>query len=57
MIDFDVVTGPNPTAKPSEPALKRAPAAPAKQVPATLPRAALLPRTPSREPPEPESGA
>ena len=52
MIDFDVVTGPNPTEKPPEPAPKRAPSAPAKPVAETLPRATLLPRTPIPRPNE-----
>lgn len=44
MIDFDVVTGPGPSEKPREPEPKPTPVAPAKRDPATLPRAALLPR-------------
>jgi hypothetical protein len=49
MIDFDVITGPSPSEKPREPAIKPAPSpARAKVVAPTLPRATLLPRPSTR---------
>jgi hypothetical protein len=44
MIDFDVVTGPSPSEKPSEPSPKPVAKAPVKMAGETLPRATLLPR-------------
>ena len=52
MIDFDVITGPGPSEKPRERAVKPAPLPPATEVAATLPRATLLPRTPGPRPTE-----
>jgi hypothetical protein len=50
MIDFDVITGPGPSEKPREPAVKPAPSPPVTEVAAALPRATLLPRTPASRP-------